>query len=332
MRLRIPRAFAGIVNRPAGIIGRHRPFYFLNLVDRVRGTASLEDAVRGRTVLVTGASSGIGMATARQLAGAGATVLLVARSEEKLEALQGEIEDRGGSAHVHPCDLSEMEEVERLAAVVLERHGGVDVLVNNAGKSIRRSIHLSYDRIHDFDRTMRLNYLAAVRLVLAVLPGMRERRSGHIVNVSTTGVPARPPRFSAYIASKAALEAFSDCIAPEVAADGIHVTSVQMPLVRTPMIEPTKIYRSMPALTPEQAGSWICQAIVYKPRRIGTQVGNLAALAEVVSPVTVDAIRTAGYELFPDSRAARGNDRAGEPERVSRTGAAFAGILRGIHW
>jgi short-subunit dehydrogenase len=332
MRLRIPPAFAGIVNRPAGIIGRHRPFYFLNLVDRVRGTPSLEDTVGGRTVLVTGASSGIGMATARQLAGAGATVLLVARSEDKLESLHGEIEDNGGSAHVHPCDLSETEDVERLAAMVLERHGGIDVLVNNAGKSIRRSIHLSYDRIHDFDRTMRLNYLAAVRLVLAFLPGMRERRSGHIVNVSTTGVPARPPRFSAYIASKAALEAFADCIAPEVAADGIHVTSVQMPLVRTPMIEPTKIYRSMPALTPEQAADWICQAIIYKPRRIGTQVGNLAALAEVVSPVTVDAVRTAGYELFPDSRAAGGNDRAGEPERVSRTGAAFAGILRGIHW
>jgi NAD(P)-dependent dehydrogenase (short-subunit alcohol dehydrogenase family) len=288
------KAAARVVHRATGVT-----------LPRLRAPRTLEQAVGGKTVLVTGASSGIGEATAERLSEAGATVLLVARTHEKLEQLRADVERRGGSAHVHPCDLTDIAAIERMAAEVLDRHGHVDVLLNNAGKSIRRSIHLSYDRFHDFERTIQLNYLGPVRLILALLPSMRERRSGHLVNVSTAGVPVKVPRFSGYIASKAALEAFSDCIAAEIAADGVHVTQVQMPLVRTPMITPTKIYRSLPSLNPDQAAERICKAIVYRPRRIGTPYGDLAAVADAVSPASVAAIRTAGYQLFPDEERAK---------------------------
>ena len=293
MRLSGPKLVSGLINRPTGVVGR--------LIGKVSGAPSLEDAVGGRTVLVTGASSGIGEATARRLGEAGAKVLLVARSRDRLEQLASEIAD----AHVHSCDLSDMAAIDGLIQRVLGEHGHVDVLVNNAGKSIRRSIHLSYERFHDFERTMQLNYLGPVRLTLAFLPQMRERRSGHVVNVSTTGVYFRPPRFSAYIASKAALEAFSDCIAAEVERDGVRITSIQMPLVRTPMITPTKIYRTMPSLSPDQAAGWVCQAVVHRPRRMGTHLGNAAAIADVVSPGSAGVMRSVGYRLFPDSRAAR---------------------------
>jgi NAD(P)-dependent dehydrogenase (short-subunit alcohol dehydrogenase family) len=293
VRLSAPKIVSGLINRPTGVVGR--------VVGRLSGAPSLEDAVAGKVVLVTGASSGIGEATARKLGEAGARVLLVARSRDKLEEIGSEM----GEAHVHACDLSDLDAIDRLARQVLDDHGHVDVLVNNAGKSIRRSIHLSYERFHDFERTMQLNYLGPVRLTLALLPSMRERRSGQVVNVSTTGVYFRVPRFSAYIASKAALEAFSDCIAAEVGRDGIQMTSIQMPLVRTPMITPTKIYRTMPSLSPEEAADWVCQAIVHRPRRMGTHLGNLAAVADVVTPGPLGAMRSAGYRMFPDPRAAR---------------------------
>ena len=258
-------------------------------------------------------------------------MLLVARTTEKLEAVRDEIESAGGTAFVHPCDLSDTDDVERLANEILEQHERVDVLVNNAGKSIRRSIDLSYDRFHDFQRTMDLNYLGPVRLTLALLPGMRERKSGHIVNVSTAGVDVKVPRFSAYIASKAALDAFSDCISAEIARDNVRITSIHMPLVRTPMIEPTKIYRSFPALTPDEGAGRIAQAIIHRPRRIGTPFGSVAAMADAVSPTSLDVVRTAGYQLFPDSRAARGGEGS-EPEDASTAGQVFARIMRGIHW
>jgi NAD(P)-dependent dehydrogenase (short-subunit alcohol dehydrogenase family) len=298
VKLSAPKAVSGLINRPTGIVGR--------FVGSLGGGRSLDKAIGGKVVLVTGASSGIGEAAARRLAGAGGRVLLVARTLEKLDTLRGEIEEGGGEAHVHPCDLSEMDEVGRLADGVLERHGHVDVLVNNAGKSIRRSVHLSYDRFHDYERTIRLNYLGPVRLTLALLGSMRERGSGHVVNVSTTGVAFRPPRFSAYIASKAALEAFSDTLAAEVERE-ISVTSIQMPLVRTPMITPTKAYRTMPSISSDEAADWIAKAIVHRPRRIGTHLADLAAVADVVSPGALRAIRRAGYDLVPDSRAARGD-------------------------
>src|SRR5579871_2762908 len=219
------------------------------------------DSVAGKTILITGASSGIGRATALKIGEAGGTVLLVARTKEKLDELAGEIEDLGGLAYSHPCNLTDMDDIDRMADEVLEQHGAVDILVNNAGKSIRRSVSRAYDRFHDYQRTMQLNYFGPVKLILKLLPLMRERGSGHIINVSTIGLQVNTPRFSAYVASKAALDAFSRSIGPEVIGDGVHLTTIYMPLVRTPMIAPTKIYDRFPTLTPQEAADMITDAI-----------------------------------------------------------------------
>jgi NAD(P)-dependent dehydrogenase (short-subunit alcohol dehydrogenase family) len=212
----------------------------------------------------------------------------------------------------------------------------VDVLVNNAGRSIRRSIALSYDRFHDFERTMQLNYFGPVRLILSLLPVMRQtgpdgRKGGHIINVSSIGVQTNTPRFSAYVASKAALDAFSRCIASEVIDDGVHITTVYMPLVRTPMIAPTKMYDRFPAMTPTDAADMICRAMIAKPKTAGTTLGNFGALAYQVAPKSVDVILNQGYKLFPDSRAARG-DKGVDKSEPSSESVAFAHILRGVHW
>ena len=229
----------------------------------------LRETVDGKVVLVTGASYGIGEATARKLAAAGATVLLVARSRERLEDLQAQYAELGGSVYAYPTDLSDPESVEELTARVLERHGHVDVIVNNAGKSIRRSIERSYNRFHDFERTIGVNYMGPVRLLLAFLPSMRARRQGHIVNVSTIGVRVPPaPRWAAYQASKAAFDVFLRTAAMEIAADGIAVTSIYMVLVHTRMSAPTPIFRYVPGLTPDQAGDLVCKAVVERPRSI----------------------------------------------------------------
>jgi short-subunit dehydrogenase len=193
---------------------------------------SLEGAAGGRTVLITGASSGIGRSTALKIGEAGGTVLLVARTEEKLQEVANEIEETGGVAYVHPCNLSDVDDIDRMAQEVLEEHEAVDILINNAGKSIRRSLDRSYDRFHDFQRTMQLNYFGPVKLILDLLPSMRERKNGHIINISTIGLQVNTPRFAAYVASKAALDAFSRSMAPEVIGDGVHVTTIYMPLVR----------------------------------------------------------------------------------------------------
>ena len=261
---------------------------------------TLERAVGGKRVMITGASSGIGEALARQVGEAGGEVLAVARTEEKLESVAGRIRERGGSARAYPCDLTDLAAIDRMAAGVLEAHGGVDVLVNNAGRSIRRSIERSYDRIHDFERTIELNYLGPVQLVLKLLPGMRERRSGLIVNVSTMGLQVNTPRFSAYLASKAALDAFSRSIASEILDDRVAITTVYMPLVRTPMIEPTGIYRDFPALTPVEAAEMVAGAIAGRPKRATTVAGRIAEVTYATAPKVQDAIVNAGYKLFPD--------------------------------
>jgi short-subunit dehydrogenase len=253
---------------------------------------SLPDAVRGRTVMITGASSGIGRATALKIGAAGGTVLLVARTRETLEEVAAEIAalGGGGQAFVHPCDLSDLDDVARMATEVLAQHGPPDVLVNNAGRSIRRSIRRSYDRMHDFERTMQLNYFGAVKLILGLLPGMRERGSGHIINVSTMGLQTNTPRFSAYLASKAALDAFSRSIASEIIGDGVHVTTVYMPLVRTPMIAPTKHYDRLPALTPDAAADMIIEAIRRRPKRVSTALGSLVGLTYATAPGAQDLV------------------------------------------
>ena len=297
----------------------------------------LARAIRGKTVMITGASSGIGRATALRVGAAGAKVLLVARGVEALEQTKHEIEDLGGRAFVHRADLSDISDIERMAKEVLEEHGRVDVLVNNAGRSIRRSIALSYDRFHDFERTMQLNYFGPVRLILSLLPVMRQtgpdgRKGGHIINISSIGVQTNIPRFSAYVASKAALDAFSRCIASEVIDDGVHLTTIHMPLVRTPMIAPTKMYDRFPTMTPAEAADLICKAMIRKPKSVGTLMGNAGALAYQVAPRGVDVILNAGYKLFPDSHAARGGGKDGKPEEPSGESVAFAHILRGVHW
>jgi short-subunit dehydrogenase len=293
---------------------------------------SLAGAVRGKVVLITGASSGIGRATAVKVADAGATVLLVARSIEKLEETKDEIISAGGVAHIHRCDLADIEDVARMAEEVLTYHGHVDILVNNAGRSIRRSVALSYDRFHDYERTIQLNYLGALRLILALLPTMRARKSGHIINISSIGVQTNPPRFSAYVASKAALDAFSRVIASEVIDDKVHITTINMPLVRTPMIAPTRMYDMFPAITPEEAAEMIAKAMVNKPKKVATKLGNFGELLYAVAPKASDTILNTAYKLFPDSQAAKGKGEEAREKAPSTEAVAFAHLMKGVHW
>jgi NAD(P)-dependent dehydrogenase (short-subunit alcohol dehydrogenase family) len=293
---------------------------------------SLSGAVRGKVVLITGASSGIGKAAAVKVADAGATVLLVARSVEKLEETRDEIAAAGGSAHIHRCDMSDIEDIERMAEEVLGYHGHVDILVNNAGRSIRRSVALSYDRFHDYERTIQLNYLGALRLILALLPTMRARKSGHIVNVSSIGTQTNPPRFSAYVASKAALDAFSRVIASEMVEDKIDITTINMPLVRTPMIAPTRMYDMFPAITPEEAAEMIATAMVRRPKKVATKLGNFGELLYAVAPKASDKILNTAYKLFPDSQAAKGKGEEGRDKAPSTEAVAFAHLMKGVHW
>jgi short-subunit dehydrogenase len=296
---------------------------------------TLEKAVRGKVVLITGASSGIGRALALQVGEAGGSVLLVSRTKENLDDVADEIHSLDGEAHVHPADLSKLEEVARLADEALAEHGKVDILVNNAGRSIRRSIELSYDRMHDFERTIELNYLGPVQLVLKLLPGMRERQSGHIVNVSTMGVQTNVPRFSAYVASKAAMDAFSRSIASEIVDDRVAISTVYMPLVRTPMIAPTSHYRYFPALSPEEAAEMVADAIVSRNKKQSTVTGRLAEVSYATVPRVQDAIVNAGFKLFPESRSAKkpeaGEDKA-EADQGSVEQKAFARATRGVYW
>jgi len=293
---------------------------------------SLSAAVRGKVVLITGASSGIGKASAVKAADAGATVLLVARSVEKLEETKAEIERGGGIAHIHRCDMADIEDVERMAEEVLAYHGQVDILVNNAGRSIRRSVGLSYDRFHDYERTIQLNYLGALRLILALLPTMRARKSGHIINVSSIGTQTNPPRFSAYVASKAALDAFSRVIASEVIDDGVHLTTIHMPLVRTPMIAPTRMYDVFPAISPEEAAEMIAGAMIAQPKKVATRLGTLGELVYAVAPTVSDRILNQAYKLFPESQAAKGKGEEAPDKAPSTEAVAFAHLMKGVHW
>jgi len=288
---------------------------------------SLSEAVKNRIVLITGASSGIGQATALEVGRAGGNVLLVARTQTKLDEVRLEIEGLGGTAHVHRCDLTDLEDIDRMAAEVLDSHGHVDILVNNAGKSIRRSVSRSYNRFHDYQRTMQLNYFAPVKLILDLLPTMRERQSGHIINISTIGLQTNTPRFSAYLASKAALDAFSRSIAPEIIGDGVHITTVYMPLVRTPMIAPTKIYDRFPTLSPQDAAGMITEAIRKRPKRIATTLGNIGELSYAIAPGAQDLVVNRAYKLFPEE-----DGRPDESHGPTAEQRAFAQATRGVHW
>ncbi|BBX73743.1 SDR family NAD(P)-dependent oxidoreductase [Mycobacterium shinjukuense] len=323
-------AVSNIINTPNSA-GRYRPFYFRNLLDAVQGR-KLSDAVQGKIILITGGSSGIGEAAAKKIAEAGGTVVLVARTLENLERVATEIRDNGGTAHVYPCDLSDMDAIAAMADQVLADLGRVDILINNAGRSIRRSLELSYNRIHDYQRTMQLNYLGAVQLILKFIPGMRERHFGHIINVSSVGVQTRAPRFGAYIASKAALDSLCDALQAETVNDNVRFTTVHMALVRTPMISPTTLYDRFPALSPDQAAGVITDAILHRPRRASSPFGQFAAVADAVNPAVMDRVRNRAFTMFNDSAAAKGGESGAEAPELDKRSETFVQATRGIHW
>src|SRR4051794_5423513 len=291
---------------------------------------SFEGAVNGRTVVITGASSGIGREAALKIARAGGIPLLVARSLDKLEETKTEIERDGGTAYVYSADLSDTESVDNLVEKLLADHAAVDMLINNAGRSIRRSIALSHDRFHDFERTVQLNYLGTIKLTMGLLPHMRERGSAHVVNAWSIGVQTNPPRFSAYVASKAALDAWTRVVSSEVIGDGVTFTTIHMPLVRTPMIAPTKIYDSFPTISPGEAADIICEAIRTKPKQINTRLGTFGEVAYALAPKAVDQILHVAYKVFPDSAAARGEKDPNEKASVEQV--AMANLMKGVHW
>ena len=306
---------------------------------------SLAKTIDGKRILITGASSGIGREVALKIGEAGGTVFLVARTREKLGEVAREVEERGGTAHVHPADLSDTGDIERMANEVVEQHGGVDILVNNAGRSIRRSVKYQFDRFHDFERTMQLNYFGALRLILTFLPGMRERREGHIINISSYSVQMNTPRFSAYAASKAALDQFSRCLAAEVVDKHIDITTIYMPLVRTPMIAPTGFYESLPALEPEEAAQLVCDAMIDKPKRVAKRLGTTAQVVYNLNPKVADQIAHTVYRLFPEKdpkkkeeeeRArAEGRELAasdGQGDELSSEATALGYLMRGVYF
>lgn len=265
----------------------------------------LDSPLAGRTVLVTGASSGIGEATAYAVAERGARVLLVARRAEELERVRRRVEELGAEAEAWSVDLTDAEAVDALVGEILARHGAVDYLVNNAGRSIRRSLALSYDRFHDFERTMAINYFAPVRLTLGLLPAMREQRFGHVVNVVTWGVQMKAPKFSAYIASKAALDTFARIAGRETWGDNVTFSNVRLPLVRTEMIAATEAYAKAPAMTPQRAASLVVRALEDRPVTVSVAVARAGEVLNLVAPRLSDALHWRFSQLFPDSAAAR---------------------------
>jgi len=290
----------------------------------------LRDAVIGKKVLITGGSSGIGRATALRLAEAGAHVLIVARDPDKLSRVAAEIERSGGHVSKYACDIADSPACERFIAQVLAEHAHVDILINNAGRSIRRAVENTYGRLHDYERLMRVNYFAAVQVTLGFLPPMVVRGAGHIIGISSIGAITHASRFAAYNSSKAALEGFLRCAAAEYRERGVHFTVINMPLVRTPMVAPTKMYDQLPLIQPEQAADLVCDAIIRRPERLATRLGALAQFVESFAPWINTAVMSESFRMFPESEAAGGTHEAhakSTPEWV-----AFASLMRGIHW
>ncbi len=294
---------------------------------------SLKGQVEGKVALVTGASSGIGKATAWKLAEAGATVITIARDQEQLEVTQKEFEHAGYKLEAYVGDLTDIAQCDDLVKRILDEHGGVDLLINNAGRSIRRAIENSFDRFHDFERTMQLNYFGALRLTMGFLPAMIAKKKGQVINISSIGVLTNAPRFSAYVASKAAMDAWTRCAASEFADRGIDFTTINMPLVRTPMIAPTRLYDHVPTLTPEDAANLVADAIVHKQVRIATRLGILGQVLHATMPKVAQIIMNTSFRMFPDSDAAKKKEGGlGLPEMPSADQIAFTQIMRGIHF
>ena len=301
------------------------------LDDSIKNDSAAVKALAGKNVVITGASSGIGLVSAVQIAKAGGVPILIARGLGKLESTKRLIESQGGRAYAYPCDLSDLHAVDALTKQLREDFERIDFVVNSAGRSIRRSLKLSEDRFHDFERTMQLNYFGAIRLVMGILPKMREQKSGHVVNISSIGVLTSPPRFSAYVASKAALDAWSNVVSSELIGAGVSFTSIHMPLVRTPMTAPTKMYDRFPMISPGQAARKVITALVERPHEINTLTGNLGALAHTLAPKTAFRVLHVAFQVFPDSSAARGQSSEGKSESMSAQ-MVLARLLKGVHW
>jgi NAD(P)-dependent dehydrogenase (short-subunit alcohol dehydrogenase family) len=294
---------------------------------------SLKGTVGGKVVLVTGGSSGIGLAAAKKFAEAGAVTIICARGEDKLAEAVREIREHAGKeakVYSYSVDIADEAGCREFVAALEREHGGVDFLINNAGRSIRRAIESSYDRFHDFERTMQLNYFGCLRVTLGLLPGMVKKRKGHIVNISSIGVLTNAPRFSAYVASKAALDAWTRCASSEYADMGVTFTTINMPLVRTPMIAPTKIYQNVPTLSPEEAAEMIAQACINKPVRIATRLGIAGELLHAAAPRIAQIVMNTAFRMFPDSEAAKG-EKGAKPQ-LSPEAIALQQMMRGIHF
>ena len=304
----------------------------------------------GRHVVITGASSGIGRASALAVAERGGVVFALARNAEALDDLIAEIRGIGGIAYAFTCDVTDSASVEHTVKDILGQFGHVDYLVNNAGRSIRRSVSASTDRLHDYERVMAVNYFGSVRMVLALLPHWRERHFGHVVNVSSAGVQASSPKYSAYVPSKAALDAFADVVGTETLSDHITFTTIHMPLVTTPMIAPSRRLNPMPPITAEHAAAMVVRGLVDKPARIDTPVGTLADVGMYFVPKLSRRILHQLYLGYPDSAAARGIGASPtadvgptrRPKRPARAGVSrlrapgplkrAVRLVPGVHW
>ncbi|HUR89873.1 MAG TPA: SDR family oxidoreductase [Ramlibacter sp.] len=291
---------------------------------------SLKGKVSGKVVLVTGGSSGIGLAAAHKFAEAGAVTIICGRDQDKLDAACAEAKEKGYEFVAYPADIADMADCDRFVKMLGEKHGGVDFLINNAGRSIRRAIESSYDRFHDFERTMQLNYFGCLRVTMGLLPGMVAKHKGHVVNISSIGVLTNAPRFSAYVASKAALDAWTRCASSEFADRGITFTTINMPLVRTPMIAPTNIYNNVPTLSPEEAADMIADACITKPVRIATRLGISGEVLHALLPRVAQIVMNTSFRMFPDSSAAKG-DKSAKPH-LSAEAAALQQMMQGIHF
>ena len=291
---------------------------------------SLRGTVGGKVVLVTGGSSGIGLAAAHKFAEAGAITIICGRDQDKLDEACKEAKAKGYEFVAYAADIADMTDCDRFTQLLAANHGGVDFLINNAGRSIRRAIESSYDRFHDYERTMQLNYFGCLRVTMGLLPGMAAKRRGHVVNISSIGVLTNAPRFSAYVASKAALDAWTRCASSEFADVGISFTTINMPLVRTPMIAPTKIYNNVPTLAPEEAADMIAQACIFKPVRIATRLGITGQLLHALLPRVAQIAMNTSFRMFPDSSAAKGDK--GAKTTLSPEAVAMQQMMRGIHF
>ncbi|WP_210542180.1 SDR family oxidoreductase [Rhodoferax sp. PAMC 29310] len=295
---------------------------------------SLRGTVAGKVVLITGGSSGIGLATAHKFAEAGAITIICGRDQDKLDEACKEAKDKGYSFVAYSADIADMVDCDRFVKLLADEHGGVDFLINNAGRSIRRAIEASYDRFHDYERTMQLNYFGCLRVTMGFLPGMVAKKKGHVVNISSIGVLTNAPRFSAYVASKAALDAWTRCASSEFADQGISFTTINMPLVRTPMIAPTGLYNNVPTLSPEEAADMIAQACIFKPVRVATRLGITGQVLHAMLPRVAQIAMNTSFRMFPDSSAAKGSKPGDKPakQQLSAEAIAMQQMMRGIHF